>query len=358
MSFYRLLFVGCLLLIGTVACSSEQPSNLQPLEVEPTIKTDENLEEVATTTQSPQIENTLAPVVVYDIATEEPLSATVKPQPTDPPTIASKVEPTEGVTVELVVEQSTEEVPTETPTPEVENGCRPLDQTLNFKNEFVVSAELPPHVPQSAVIYNGFGNGLKIIHLGFDVESSPEPLGDLLEVLDRRNVKATMFILGGWAEIYPNWIKSFADRGHEFANHAWSHADVASMDISVFENEVDSTEAFVQQLTGKSTKPFFRPPFGSWSEETVQSAYTKGYSTVLWTGSAEDWRPGSNAEIMCKTMMDNSYPGGIIYTHTWHPETAETIDRYIGEMQAQGYTFVPLSVILSDRPQDYLIPNN
>ena len=107
MSFYRLLIAGCLLLSSLTACAPEQPTNLQPFVVEPTAEP----EEAATATQAPQIENTLAPVVVYDIATET-LPATAAPQPTDTPTIEPTVEPTEASTIEPVAEQPTETVPT------------------------------------------------------------------------------------------------------------------------------------------------------------------------------------------------------------------------------------------------------
>ncbi|MFK7801192.1 MAG: polysaccharide deacetylase family protein [Anaerolineae bacterium] len=357
MGFYRLMLVVSIFSLGLVACSSEPSANLQPLEVSSV--TEEVKEQSVTST--PQPTKTLPPVVVFDISTATISTTETLPDPTQLPAtievaLTETIEPTIESTAEPTLMPTLE--PTMEATATVGAGCRPLDQTINYRNKFLVSAEFPPHTPQPAVIYNGFSNGLKIIHLGFDVERSPDSLGKLLKVLDRRNVKATMFVLGSWAEIYPEWIQAFATGGHELANHAWSHEDVAFMDIEEFGEEVDLTEAFVQQLTGKTTKPFFRPPFGSWSDETVKLMYEKGYSTVLWTGSAEDWRVGTNAETMCKTMLDNSYAGGLIYSHTWHPGTPEAIDRYIGEMQARGYTFVPMSVILSDRPQDYLIPNN
>ncbi|MEM8858635.1 MAG: polysaccharide deacetylase family protein [Chloroflexota bacterium] len=298
-----------------------------------------------TNTLTPVPTNTLAPVVVIEPATPTAV-------PTDVPVLPTNTAiPTET------------SVPTVTPIPTVaevvvEGGCRPLSETVNLKNPFLVTAPLPPHVPSSFEISSGFSNGMNIIHLGFDVEGSAEVLGPLLDVLDRRNVKSTMFLLGSWSVIYQDWVVEMADRGHEFANHTWSHGNMAEMDAAAVKEELASTEQFVQSLTGKSTKPFMRPPFGSRSEISIQAAYEEGYSTLIWTGSTEDWRPEADVNSMCKTLLDTSFPGGILYSHTWHPEMPETIDRFIGEMLAQGYTFVPVSVILSDRPQDYLLPNN
>ena len=332
-----LLFVVFILF----GCAAVDPSI-----AEPTVTSTSAV--VPTATSRPTATNTLPPPVISEVVLPTASPTEVPPQPTMTAVPSETPPSTKTMVPTVAIEQEYA----------IEDGCRPLNETVNYKNYYRIADQFPPHTPQSTIVYAGFSNGMKIIHLGFDVEREPDALGALLNVLDRRQVTATMFILGSWAEVYPEWVRKIADRGHELANHAWSHEDVARMDLESFEEEVDLTEAFVKELTGKSTKPFFRPPFGSWSDETVSAAYAKGYSTVLWTGSAEDWRSGTNVEVMCKTMMVNSYAGGIIYAHTWHPDTPEVIDRFIGEMQAQGYTFVPLSVILSSNPQDYLIPNH
>ncbi len=196
------------------------------------------------------------------------------------------------------------------------------------------------------LIYNGGGGNL--IHLGFDVEGSPAYLGELLDVLDRRGVKTTMYILGSWAENYPNWVQTFAQRGHELGNHAYSHANMNDLTPQQIKDELNQTEQIIRNLTGQSSKPYFRPPYGSRSDASVQAAYEAGWSTIIWSGSSEDWRGDeTNANLMCQTMRQGAFPGSILYTHTYRADMPEAVDRFIGEMQSRGYIFVPVSVILA-----------
>ncbi|MCB8965478.1 MAG: polysaccharide deacetylase family protein [Ardenticatenaceae bacterium] len=196
--------------------------------------------------------------------------------------------------------------------------------------------------------------GLKLLHLGFDVEGDPYFVGDLLDVLDKRQVKTTMFVLGSWADTYPEWVQEFARRGHELATHGYSHADMSSMTASQISAELRDTEFSINSLTGQTTKPWLRPPFGSYSETSVQAAYAAGYTTVIWTGSANDWRSGMDADKMCATLRYYASPGAILYAHTNRAEVVTAVDRFIAEMQDAGYTFVPLSLLLADDPADWL----
>ncbi|MEM9773792.1 MAG: polysaccharide deacetylase family protein [Chloroflexota bacterium] len=336
----RLAFpTAALLLSLVIGCSSQPPEGALPTTSQPTAEP--SLTAVHTSTNTPLPVVILEPATPTALPTDAPLEPTIEPTPTDLPT--SIPEPTFTAAPTEIVE---------------DGGCRPLAETVNLKNPFLVTDQLPPHIPSSFEINSGFSNGMNIIHLGFDVEGSAEVLGPLLDVLDRRQVKATMFLVGSWAVVYQDWVKDMGIRGHEFANHTWTHGNMADMTAEQVKQELADTESYIINLTGKSTKPFMRPPFGSRSEISVQAAYEEGYSTIIWTGSTEDWRDNANVNSMCKTLLETSFPGGILYSHTWHPEMPETIDRFIGEMLAQGYTFVPMSVIMSDRPQDYLIPNN
>lgn len=203
------------------------------------------------------------------------------------------------------------------------------------------------------LVFAGTGSS-SLIQLGFDVEGSPARLGELLDILDRRGVKTTMFILGSWAETYPDWVREMARRGHEMANHTYSHGNMRDMTPEQVVAELNRTEEIVQALTGQSTKPWLRPPFGSRSDESVRAAYEAGWTTVIWSGSADDWREDATADRMCQTMREGSFPGSILYAHTYHTDMPETIDRYLGEMQSRGYTFAPLSVLMDGNPTAWL----
>ena len=242
------------------------------------------------------------------------------------------------------------------PTPTSEFACRPQAALADIQPLYGVAPGPWPR-PATAwpdMVFAGTGGGQNLIQLGFDVEGSPAHLGELLDILDRRGVKTTMFILGSWAETYPDWVREIARRGHELANHTYSHGNMRDMSAEQVVDELNRTEDIVLRLTGQSTKPWLRPPFGSRSDESVQAAYEAGWTTIIWSGSADDWREDATADRMCQTMREGSFPGSILYTHTYRADMPETIDRYIGEMQSRGYTFVPMSVLMSNNPSAWL----
>ena len=60
--------------------------------------------------------------------------------------------------------------------------------------------------------------------LTINVDWGNDELLKMLDVLDRHQVKATFFLTGRWAKLYPDLAREIADRGHEIGNHGLSHA--------------------------------------------------------------------------------------------------------------------------------------
>ena len=60
----------------------------------------------------------------------------------------------------------------------------------------------------------------------------------LLEVFKDKNIKATFFIEGRWAENYPELLRLIYDKGHEIGNHGYSHAHHANLSYEENQNEI------------------------------------------------------------------------------------------------------------------------
>ncbi len=339
-----------LILIGLLACTSENPTS--PLPTDPPITATvqsaiSNLQSSAANepTQTP---DPPTPTPIAEPATPTP--AAIQPSTTPIPTATTTTAPT------ATPHPTETPLPTETATPIDEFACRPLDQLLDVPASY--TAVFPPYARPSAwpdPVYSGIGGEFNLIHLGFDVEGNTSQLNALLDMLDRRQVKATMYMVGSWIESNPGWLETFIQRGHEVANHTYSHGNMRQMTPEQITDELEITETLILNTTGRTSKPWLRPPFGSRSDESIQVAYDLGWTTVIWSGSTNDWEEDTNADKMCRTMMETAVPGAIYYSHTFHPEIVEAIDRFIGEIQDQGYTFVPLSVMMAPDPSIYLI---
>ncbi|MFT5200000.1 MAG: polysaccharide deacetylase family protein (PEP-CTERM system associated) [Planctomycetota bacterium] len=65
---------------------------------------------------------------------------------------------------------------------------------------------------------------------------------DILQLLDKHNVKATMFFLGWIAEQHPELVARCVDAGHEIASHGYEHLFVSAMDPESFNRDLERTE--------------------------------------------------------------------------------------------------------------------
>lgn len=72
----------------------------------------------------------------------------------------------------------------------------------------------------------------------------------VLDLFDRRNAKATFFILGWVAERAPALIREIAERGHEVASHGYDHTKAFDQTAAEFRADVIKTKAILESAAG------------------------------------------------------------------------------------------------------------
>jgi peptidoglycan/xylan/chitin deacetylase (PgdA/CDA1 family) len=112
-----------------------------------------------------------------------------------------------------------------------------------------------------------------------------EVLPRLLELLASRRVRATFFVEGLNAEMYPQALQRIVESGHEVAVHAWRHEEWAALDA---ETEVALLERAGGAMRRIGIEPTgFRPPGGGLTERTLRLLGEHGYSYVSPAGERE-----------------------------------------------------------------------
>ena len=51
----------------------------------------------------------------------------------------------------------------------------------------------------------------------------------ILDILKQNEITATFFLVGQWAEKYPDYVKAISQAGHENGKHSYSHSDYSTL---------------------------------------------------------------------------------------------------------------------------------
>ena len=197
-------------------------------------------------------------------------------------------------------------------------------------------------------VFCGVDTKEKVIALTFDDGPHPRYTDAILDILKEYGVRATFFVVGENAALYPEELKRIAVEGHEIGNHTYTHADLKKIGKASLMRELSDTENIIYELVGKHTS-VFRPPEGRCNETVVGCANELGYATVLWTVDPRDWASPPAVEVATE-IIKNAKCGSVILCHDYNSNkrspTPEALRAVIPQLMKNGYSFVTVSELL------------
>jgi peptidoglycan/xylan/chitin deacetylase (PgdA/CDA1 family) len=150
--------------------------------------------------------------------------------------------------------------------------------------------------------------------LALTFDDGPNPLWTprLLDILSRRDVRATFFLVGSRAQAEPSLVRQIAAAGHLIGNHSWSHLNLALASSAHIEEQLTSTTETLEQISGAPVL-YFRPPYGARRPATLRIARRLGLSPVLWNAMTSDWKNPSADSIahQLQIKIDRLYRHGM-----------------------------------------------
>ena len=202
----------------------------------------------------------------------------------------------------------------------------------------------PPPLPASIPTEIVRGNTSKQqVIFTFDGGAGNHSGEEILSVLAKHNVKGTFFLTGKFADQNPGLTKRFVDEGHEIFNHTYNHPYLTELTDAEIIKEFADTETAIKRITGKSTKPYFRPPYGSRTPAVLKVAAAEGYQSVFWTLDALDWKVGITEAEVKKRILDKVEPGAIYLMHIGDDITGNILDEVFTEIKSRNYSIVSLT---------------
>ncbi|MDI6868049.1 MAG: polysaccharide deacetylase family protein [Coprothermobacterota bacterium] len=230
-----------------------------------------------------------------------------------------------------------------TPPPAFESSSQPSLETSDQGSTATPSA-LPSQLEPKEVAQGTPGKNR--IALTFDAGAGRGYIDQILETLVRNKVPATFFVTGAWAEDNPEDVKRISQLGFRIGNHTQTHPYLTGLSDEEIRNELHSLEQKVVELTGRSTRPLFRPPYGDRDERVLEIAASEGYWSIYWTIDSLDWQEGHDPQWVKERILSRLEDGAIILCHVASPYTYLVLDELIQSIREMGFTFVPIEEFL------------
>lgn len=185
-------------------------------------------------------------------------------------------------------------------------------------------------LPPAPIMHRGNPNRPQVA-LTFDVEIDDMSLYAILEILREHGLKATFFVTGGWVEAFPEAAKAIVSAGHELANHSLTHPSFVAIGADGALNELEATERIVREVTGATSRPYFRFPYGDATPAMVELVGRQGYVAYHW--SADDYAIPS--WIAQASASPQAAYGGILLMHG-RSSTVEALPDWLDQLAAIG----------------------
>lgn len=184
----------------------------------------------------------------------------------------------------------------------------------------------------------------KIISISFDAAWGNEQTTELLDILEKYNVKTTFFVVGEWVDKYPDSVKEIHDRGHEVCNHSNTHPYMTKLSKEDMKKQIQDCNNKIAAITGE-TPILFRPPYGDYDNTVVETVKELGMYCIQWDVDSLDWKDPT-VDQMKSRVCSKIKEGSIVLFHNGAKNTPAALPVCIESIQSEGYQIVPISQLI------------
>lgn len=184
----------------------------------------------------------------------------------------------------------------------------------------------------------------KKVAITFDAAWTNQDTQQLIDILKKHNAKATFFIVGDWAEKFPESVKAFYDAGHTIANHSDTHKAFSKCSRNEIKEEIENCNKKLEAITGKKVT-LIRAPSGDYTTQSLEVAKDMEMYTIQWDCDSLDYTKISVDEIVNR-VVKGTKNGSIILFHNGVENTAPALDKILTELSKQGYSFVSVDDLI------------
>lgn len=183
--------------------------------------------------------------------------------------------------------------------------------------------------------------GEKYVALTFDDGPRRGTTDRLLDGLQERGASATFFLIGKQIEANADLVVRMAEEGHQIGNHTWSHQRLEGASSAVVAQEVEQTEAVLEELLG-GKEYWLRPPYG---QVTAGTEDCFDVPMVKWSVDPRDWESRDTGKVT-QAILEYVEPNSIILLHDIYSTSVDAALKVVDQLQEEGYWFVTVEELL------------
>jgi len=215
---------------------------------------------------------------------------------------------------------------------------------LFFSHVLLLYPTLRPQSQWWGPVVKSFATTRREVWITIDDGPTAMHTAKILDLLDRFQARATFFVVGCRAKELPNLLDEILARGHQIANHTFTHPSGSFWCALPFQvaREIDRCASVLPENLARL---FFRTPAGLTNPFVHPALVKRGMSLIGWTVRGFD-TSGREPDKVAARILKHVRPGAIILLHEGHrvaedpdynPACVELTLRALAE---QGYRFV------------------
>lgn len=193
-----------------------------------------------------------------------------------------------------------------------------------------------------------------LVALTFNAAWDETGVETALTVLRGRNVPATFFLTGRFAERHPGAARLMAAE-HGIGNHSYSHPQFADLTRPEAEQEIIGADRAIRRATGAVPLPFFRFPYSATTPEGIAHANELGFADIEFTTDTNGYlgtAGGMTVQKVVDRVVNALTPGAIVQMHVGTAQgrgpalDVQALPQIIDAIHAHGYRITDLRTVL------------
>lgn len=161
----------------------------------------------------------------------------------------------------------------------------------------------------------------------------------ITQILKETKTKLTLFIPGQAIKAYDKLWRELVNIGCKIECHSYTHRfDVAKLPVEDILDEIDRSQAVLDQVLGRHEPfSFYRPAGGAMSENIVKALKLRNLRGVIWTLSGEGTSKIATPETVTQRILSLA-GNGYITLHHFSENDAGALKPIILGLRAKGLT--------------------